>query len=207
MTSVTDAVREGTRGDQKRHGTFHMSFIQLHEQYERLMKAGGNAETMRDALCELLRGFENERTRMDQQIQHHQREIDYARAMQRACSQFSNTLVSILYRRAGEWERAPEKGQAATAQTPSTLADGSKRLTEEEARQLYCVCGCTDDIDAADCGCPCHGRGYCDNTECVPCKEHRSRTLVQETTGRRKAPAPKKRAAPKKKATKKAPKK
>ena len=53
-TEVETLRAGGTRDDQKKHGTFHVQFAQLQEQYARLMKSGANSETLRDALVELL---------------------------------------------------------------------------------------------------------------------------------------------------------
>jgi len=191
-----DAISEGTRGDQKRHGTFHTNFARLAEEYERLMKAGGNSETLRDAFVELLRTFEQERVDCEQRIHRAEREIDYCRAMQRACSQHSNLLVATLCRRAGEWERSGQPPIPPSSPSKE-LADGSKRFTEEESKNIHCAaCGCVDADDAAKCDCSCHKGKPCGNPQCVPCL-----ALVEaETSGRRK---PTKKRAPRKKATKK----
>jgi hypothetical protein len=217
-TEVETLRAGGTRVEQKKQGTFHLHFARLQEEYARLMKSGASSETLRDALVELLRSFENERLNFEDQIHKAQRVIDYSRAMQRACSQHSNLIVAVLTRRAGEWERgdakATDSGGNGVGNLGNTLADGSPRLTEEEARNTLCVCACVDAADAASCKCLCHTRGYCDNDSCIVCKEPRKAAedlKATETAGRRRAPAPKKKvpkkAAKKKTTRKKAPRK
>lgn len=168
---VESVVRGGSASDQKKEGTFHLHFSKLREQFAKLKDEGGSSEATRDAMLELLRAFENERLSHERAIRKAERQIDYCRAMQRACSMHSNLLVDILTRKAGDWEK--REGAPSNGSGNGQLADGTKILTEEEARATLCICACVDDEDAEQCDCTCHTDGFCNDDDCLVCKSRR----------------------------------
>jgi len=176
MNNVDSKLIGGTEDDQKKLGTFPSNFHALRMKLRQLEELGPDHEAF-EFLCQtLLRSFENERLTAERSIKELQRKIEWERARQHSASQHSALVLGILNMTV---DKVKDK-------QPTEVAEPSAVITDTEALQIYCACGCTDDEDAAECDCPCHQGGFCDNPHCVVCPAKKTAAEAAKSKAKKK---------------------
>lgn len=198
MADVDSMLTGGTEDDQKKNGTFQTNFQTLKGGLQRLLEGGVDPHHIEEIFMTLLRGFENERLSCERNIKKLERQIEWERAKQHACAQHAALLLGIVGVQLGRKE-------SQQAQMPQN--DPSPVLTDKELLKTICICGCRDEEDAANCDCPCHHGGFCENPRCSVCpgkkaaieaSEQETKTRKKTTTKSRSKKAPAKTTAKKK---------
>lgn len=193
---VQSSVAGGTEEDQRKDGTHREHFSRLTDQFQKLVEYGAATPERYKQMCfTLLKSFEGVRLDQERQIKNFEAKIAYCRATQQNCSMFSNLLVGFMATQVQEAGRAEALGMP----SPSEETGNGERISDTEMLRRICVCGCVDEEDAAQCECSCHSGKPCDLEHCVVCRAKKVQ-LASETSGRRRAPVPKR---PKKKRSRK----
>lgn len=161
MDNVESKMTGGTEDDQKKNGTFQTQFQRLRLQLRDLTEGGVDPKDVEEVFMTLLRGFENQRLSHQRNIRKLERQIEWERAQEHACSQHAALMLGTI----GVQITRKQSGQAAMpSDTPQD------RISDTELLKTICICGCQDEEDAADCDCPCHtDKGYCENPKCSVC--------------------------------------
>lgn len=188
---ATDAITQ----EQKHHGTYRERFLQIKKEFHELMEAGGDAASVENVLVKILKDMEDVRLKNELEARRLEKQLAICQATARACSTYSNLVVSSVsyYRR--EMEKAKD------APVEPIPIKGMKR--DVDVLKTICLCGCQDEEDATDCPCICHTKGQCDRPDCTVCRE-KEKAESAKKPARKKAT---KKKASKKKVTKKAAKK
>jgi len=188
-------MSDGSTGtDQKRHGSHKEHYAKLIDSFKELEAlAAADGARFKTLVFTLLKAYETMRIEQEATIARLERQIEYCRAKQKSCSEFSDLLVGMV---------AVQVQEAKTAIPPAPAPSIDRAPSDKEVLKTICICGCQDDEDAANCDCRCHTEGYCDDERCAVCAAKKL-ALEQETSKRRKPPAPTKKKS-KKKAKKKA---
>ena len=159
---AVDVVTE----EQTRHGTYRERFLQVKEEFHKLMEVGGTPEDMEGVLVKLLKDMEDLRLRNEVQVRRLEQEIAVCNATAKACTTYSNLVVSSIsfYRR--------QRQNAQPHVDPNPEPGGGNGVPKDtDVLKTICICGCQDEVDSADCICGCHTDvGYCTLENCVVCQ-------------------------------------
>lgn len=185
---ATDEITQ----EQKRHGTYRERFLQVKKEFHQLIEEGGDNATVEGILIKILKDMEDIRLKNELDSRRLEQQLAVCQATARACSTYSNLVVSAVsyYRR--ELKKTPEAVQE---------TEKSSVPKDTDVLKTICLCGCQDEEDAAGCQCVCHTKGWCDRPDCTVCRQKEAEAKKPV----KKAPARKK--AAKKRVTKKATKK
>lgn len=186
--------------EQKRGGTFREKFVELHGEFNELMKSGAATPALfESSMVQLLKSFENVRLQSESTIRKLEREIAFNEATLMACNKFSNLVVSVVAAHRRENCRQADEPRV----SPEDVGVGKDAsISDVEMLKTICLCGCQDEIDAADCKCECHTKGWCDREDCVVCRKAEAEAKKSEKSPKKKTKKETKKTA-KKKATKK----
>lgn len=175
IEAVPERARQSgsSETDQKLHGTLFQHLAAIDVAFKTLAESGVSASdpTLFRKTCEeILRMHETERLEAEHNIKRYEHAIVYERAKQRSATLHSSLIVGVLTSytaKAIQGEviaptKLPHNVDPVTAAQPAPM-------TEEEARNVYCICGCTDATDAAACTCACHRGTPCGDKRCIVC--------------------------------------
>lgn len=181
--------------EQQRYGTYRERFLQIKEEFHKLMEAGGTPGDMEGVLVKLLKDMEDLRLKNELQVRRLEKEIAVCHATAKACTTYSNLVVSSI-----SFYRRQRQNVAVAGVEPEEKPNGGNGVPRDtDVLKTICLCGCQDEIDSADCDCECHTEGVCQREDCVFC---RSQPRPKSKKVTKKGPTRKK-SYTKKKATKK----
>lgn len=174
---------------------YRESFLKVESDFKELMDSGGaTPDNFKAALFKVLRSFETVRRKNNNQISNLESEIAFCQATSRACDMFENILVGIIRTIKNEVQ-----GGLNVDVPEHVVSDPPK---DTDVLKTICLCGCLDEIDAADCQCICHTKGFCDRPDCTVCrakevaaeeeKKSKSNGKSKKRPGRKKKAASKK---------------